>query len=98
MRFSLLVLSELPSYLRPESHKPATQSKDMDMAVIDTPRVQLASGANGRIGRFFANALASVIAWNDARVTRNVLSQLTDRELEDIGLCRGDIETIAGKH
>ena len=67
------------------------------MAAIDTPRVQFATGANGRIGRFFAGALASFIAWNDARVTRNALVKLSDRELEDIGLCRGDIEEIAAK-
>ncbi|UYV36317.1 DUF1127 domain-containing protein [Rhodobacteraceae bacterium D3-12] len=67
------------------------------MAAIDTPRVHFASGTNGRIGRFFNSVLASVIAWNDARVTRNVLSQLSDRELEDIGLCRGDIEDLAHK-
>lgn len=39
-------------------------------------------------------ALASVSAWNDARVTRNVLNKLTDRELDDIGLTRGDIPFI----
>ncbi len=33
-------------------------------------------------------------AWNDARMTRKALSRLTDRELDDIGLCRGDIEMI----
>ena len=33
-------------------------------------------------------------AWNDARVTRKALSKLTDRELDDIGLCRGDVELI----
>ena len=38
---------------------------------------------------------ASVVAWNDARVTRNALSALTDRELEDIGLVRGDIDAVA---
>ncbi|MFZ9119851.1 MAG: DUF1127 domain-containing protein, partial [Paracoccaceae bacterium] len=27
--------------------------------------------------------------------TRNTLSRLSDRELNDIGLCRGDIERIA---
>jgi len=34
-------------------------------------------------------------AWNDARVTRNALEALSDRELDDLGLNRGDIETIA---
>lgn len=38
--------------------------------------------------------LAGFAAWNDARVTRKALAKLTDRELDDIGLCRGDIEGI----
>ena len=38
---------------------------------------------------------AALAAWNDARVTKNALSRLTDRELDDIGLCRGDIDRIA---
>lgn len=41
----------------------------------------------GSIGESFA-------AWNDARVTRKALGRLSDRELDDIGLCRGDIELI----
>jgi uncharacterized protein YjiS (DUF1127 family) len=42
------------------------------------------------------SALASAVStWNDARVTRNSLGKLSDRELDDIGLCRGDIEVIA---
>jgi len=67
------------------------------MAAIDTPRVQFAFGTNGRIGRFVSGVLAMFIAWNDARVTRNALAQLSDRELDDIGLCRGDIDAIATK-
>ncbi len=65
------------------------------MAAIDTPRVQLASDAHGRFGQFIAAARARFTAWNDARVTRNALGRLSDRELEDIGLCRGDIDFIA---
>ncbi|MFN7224834.1 MAG: DUF1127 domain-containing protein [Paracoccaceae bacterium] len=38
--------------------------------------------------------LTAVAAWNDARITRKALSKLSDRELDDIGLCRGDIETM----
>lgn len=38
--------------------------------------------------------LAALATWNDARVTRKALAKLSDRELEDIGLCRGDIEVI----
>lgn len=40
------------------------------------------------------NAIAVLSAWNDARVTRKALNKLSDRELDDIGLCRGDIETL----
>ncbi len=39
--------------------------------------------------------IAAVSDWNDARVTRKALGKLTDRELDDIGLCRGDIDDIA---
>ncbi|WP_430463240.1 DUF1127 domain-containing protein [Tabrizicola sp.] len=37
---------------------------------------------------------ARFAAWNDARVTRKSLAKLSDRELDDIGLCRGDIDLI----
>lgn len=43
----------------------------------------------------FSAAAAAIVAWNDARVTRNALSRLSDRELDDIGLSRGDIDSIA---
>ena len=39
-------------------------------------------------------AFAAVSAWNDARITRSALAKLSNRELDDIGLCRGDIEMI----
>ena len=35
--------------------------------------------------------------WNDARVTRNALSRLSNHELDDLGLTRGDIETMFRK-
>lgn len=39
--------------------------------------------------------LAALRAWRDARATERALSRLSDRELDDIGLCRGDIADIA---
>lgn len=48
-----------------------------------------------RITGMIENTLAALAAWNDARVTRNSLDRLSDRELDDIGLCRGDIDLIA---
>lgn len=45
--------------------------------------------------QFFSSLAGAIAAWNDARITRNALAKLSDRELDDIGLCRGDIEAIA---
>jgi uncharacterized protein YjiS (DUF1127 family) len=50
--------------------------------------------ATYRFIQFVSASLAAVAAWNDARVTRNALAKLSDHELDDIGLCRGDIDTI----
>ena len=66
------------------------------MATIDTNRTTYGSAdAASRFFGFFATAVASVIAWNDARVTRNARAGLTDRELSDIGLSRSDIDVVA---
>ncbi|MCC5986764.1 MAG: DUF1127 domain-containing protein [Pararhodobacter sp.] len=40
---------------------------------------------------------ARIAAWNDRRITRRELMKLSDRELEDIGLCRGDITDIVAR-
>ena len=66
------------------------------MAAFDTTRTAYGSASvvNGFFS-FFARVTAAVVAWNDARVTRNALSALSDRELDDIGLIRGDIEDVA---
>ncbi len=66
------------------------------MAAFDTTRPAYGSVlAVSRISSFIANTIANVVTWNDARVTRNALATLTDRELDDIGLIRGDIDTVA---
>lgn len=49
----------------------------------------------GTFSGVFGLFVSTFAAWNDARVTRTALSKLSDRELDDIGLCRGDIEDIA---
>lgn len=64
------------------------------MAAFDTTRPSTVLFA-GNITRVIANTFGAVAAWNDERVTRNSLSKLSARELEDIGLCYGDIEGIA---
>ncbi|MFN3211228.1 MAG: DUF1127 domain-containing protein [Roseovarius sp.] len=57
------------------------------MAAIETTRT-----APHGVGSLFSRLVATVSAWNDARVTRNALNRLSDRELADIGLSRSDIE------
>jgi uncharacterized protein YjiS (DUF1127 family) len=46
----------------------------------------------------FGAAISAVIgrisAWNDARITRKALSNLSDHELDDIGLSRSEIDQI----
>lgn len=64
------------------------------MALYDMPRSQFGGYS---IGARMASTVNAVVAWNDARVTRKSLSGLTDRELDDIGLVRGDIDMIAGQ-
>ncbi len=67
------------------------------MAAFDTTRPTY--GSHSLAGRIFApvtGLIAMLASWNDARLTRNSLSRLSDRELDDIGLARGDIEIVAG--
>lgn len=39
--------------------------------------------------------VATVASWNNERKTVATLSRLSDHELNDIGLCRGDIHALA---
>lgn len=39
--------------------------------------------------------IATLKTWNEERITRRDLNALTDRELADIGLNRGDIDRVA---
>lgn len=60
------------------------------MAVFQTeaPRRDVGLGVFEAFGR-------ALVAYRERRVaaeTRNLLLALTDRELEDIGLCRADVE------
>ena len=66
------------------------------MAAFDTSRTTygVATFANRAIAQI-ADLSLNIAAWNDARITRNALTGLSDRELADIGLERGEIENIA---
>ena len=65
------------------------------MAATETTRpAPFGAISTYRTVQFFGSIYDTVAGWNDARVTRKALSRLSDRELDDIGLCRGDIEMI----
>jgi uncharacterized protein YjiS (DUF1127 family) len=65
------------------------------MASFDTSRTAYGSAsAVSGIFSVISRTVAAIVAWNDARVTRNALASLTDRELDDIGLVRGDIDSV----
>ncbi len=66
------------------------------MTTSDTNRTSFGSTTvAARISGVYHTAIETAVSWNDARMTRNTLSSLTNRELEDIGLTRGDIEMVA---
>ena len=65
------------------------------MAFLDTSRSSAMSASRTILTNFAAAIVTGFIRWNEARVTRKALSQLTVRELNDIGLATGDIERIA---
>lgn len=68
------------------------------MAAYETTRTApFGAIATFRLIQFVSNIVDAIADWNDARVTRNALAKLTDRELDDIGLCRGDIDLIGSK-
>ncbi len=64
------------------------------MAVYAT-QAQPFAGTSVRTGSLFTAIVKAVSDWNDSRVTRNSLNALSDRELDDIGLTRGDIDFVA---
>lgn len=46
------------------------------------------------IMQYFSGKAAAFSQWNEGRITRKVLSRLSDRDLADIGLTRSSIECI----
>ncbi|MDT1064077.1 DUF1127 domain-containing protein [Paracoccus sp. CPCC 101403] len=61
------------------------------MSVVEMNRNEVAGG----LGHAVSRLSAMIGGWNEARATRRELNRLTDRELDDIGLSRGDIERVA---
>lgn len=65
------------------------------MAAVDTTRpAPFGAITTYRAISGLSRAFSVLSTWNDARMTRNALGKLSDRELDDIGLCRGDIDFL----
>lgn len=61
------------------------------MSSVDNIRVMNVSRPLG----LFSRIGAALNDWHNSRTTRDALLRLTDRELDDIGLSRGDIDRVA---
>jgi uncharacterized protein YjiS (DUF1127 family) len=67
-----------------------------EMSAIQSDRpVPLGAVTTLRAVALFDRAWASFAAWRHARATERALSELSDGELSDIGLHRGEIATVA---
>jgi len=75
----------------PPEKRARKKNRFSDMAAIDTLRAPSAA----RHSNIFDRVSASLRYWADVRETRKQLSALSDRELSDIGLVRGDIDRVA---
>jgi len=68
------------------------------MAAYENTRALAGSQAFGSLSNFAHSITSALATWNDKRTTRNSLSKLSDRELEDIGLSRSVIEDVVSRH
>ncbi len=66
------------------------------MAAFDTFR-PVGTVRPGLFARFWADTFGSVATWADNRATYKALSKLSDRELDDIGLSRSDLDALDGR-
>ena len=65
------------------------------MAFLDISHTTTSTTSSNIILKFIISVFDKLIKWNDSRITRNALSQLSERELNDIGLVPGDIDRIS---
>lgn len=65
------------------------------MATIENTRGANLTQPFGGFTNMFWSAMTGVSKWNDTRATRKALESLSERELTDIGLSRGEIEAVA---
>ena len=65
------------------------------MAILDIAQIETLSASRGVLSKLIASSFGALVDWNMSRATRRALLQLSVRELEDIGLVPGDIDSIA---
>lgn len=66
-------------------------------AIVSAPKLGSFESVASQAVSFVKSTVSSVILWEQNRRTRNTLSKLSDHELDDIGLTRGDIDELAFK-
>jgi uncharacterized protein YjiS (DUF1127 family) len=65
------------------------------MAAVETTRpAPFGAITTYRAISALSGAFSAVATWSDTRATRKALGKLSDRQLDDIGLCRADIEKL----
>lgn len=64
------------------------------MATIAKTHAPLGAATILHVVDAFYGTYDKAIAWNESRKTRKALSELSDAQLEDIGLCRVDIRNV----
>ena len=64
-------------------------------AIVSAPKLGSFESVASQAVSFVKSTVSSVILWEQNRRTRNTLSKLSDHELDDIGLTRGDIDELA---
>lgn len=68
------------------------------MATFETTRpAPFGAEVTFRIVSYFDAKRATLIEWNNKRITRDALSKLSNRELNDIGLTRGNFDTLSSE-
>ena len=66
------------------------------MSVTDTTRsAPLGAVSTFGVVSLFERAVDAFVAWRSARATADALAELSDKQLADIGLHRGDIADVA---
>ena len=63
-------------------------------AIVTSAPAPLGAITVYRVVQSVDRCIHAVSAWNARRMTRKVLHRLSNRELDDIGLCRADIEML----